>query len=112
MQSCPHGPGIAINHLVQGLNFCLRFRMHMTVHFVGRNVVLLLTNGDHLFVFMMCFNNSLKEEQQAPDQYSHSNLTMTESCLIEQRILIPWLCKSFKVSWDLFASASGLLIEF
>lgn len=65
--------------------------MHVTVRFVGRNVVLLLTDGAHVFVFLMYLNNCLQAEQQAPNRYSYYYLTMTESCLIKQHILIQHL---------------------
>ena len=66
--------------------------MDVTVCF-GRNVVLLSTDGAHAFLLMMYLNNNyiIKAGQQAPNQYSHCDLTMTESCLIKQHILIHYL---------------------
>ena len=61
--------------------------MHVSVRLL-KNVVLLLTDGVHAFVLLMYLNNCIKAGQQAPNGHFHCALTMTESCLIKQHILI------------------------
>ena len=63
--------------------------MDVTVCFVGRNVVLLSTDGAQAFLLMMYLNNNycMKAGQHAPNRYSHCDLTMTESCFIKQHYL-------------------------
>ena len=88
--------------------------MHVTVRSVGRNVVLLLTDGAQFFSCTYAvFDQLYKAGQQASNRYSNCDLPMTESCLIKQHIFVSlvtlWLCQSFKVSWDLYPS--GHVIE-
>ena len=52
-QSCPYRERITIPYTVQGPDFCWQFCMPATVCFVGRNIVLLLTDRAHAFVLMI-----------------------------------------------------------